>query len=238
MSADCVCRSEGERTPILSVKNLSVTLGRRHVLHDVSLSVHRAEIVGLLGPNGGGKTTLLRTVLGFIRRDAGEIRIRARGRTGYLPQDLNIPGSYPVLTYDLVRLGLLRSTRSENRGHSMQDRHIREAMETVGLDLSLWHVPAGALSGGQKKLALLAMVFVGGSELLLLDEPAAALDDRAHARIVAALRRFCHDRGAAVVMATHDTGLMSHLDRAVHIDGTSIPAENPAPAGAVFGMRG
>ena len=213
---DHVHRKSG---PLLSVSNLSVSLGRRPVLEDMSMDVRRGEMVGLIGPNGGGKTTLLRTILGFIRPDRGQIRTHMRGQPGYLPQELRVPRNFPVLTFDLVRLGVLRGTFTERPVASTEDCKVRDALKTVGLDVSLWQVPAGALSGGQKKLALLAMLLAGGSELFLLDEPAAALDHNAHSRIVGALRSICDDLRAGVLMATHDAGLISHLDRVVHVGG-------------------
>ncbi len=224
------CRHDRDNTVILSVANLSVSLGKRRVLSDISLDVHRGEMVGLVGPNGGGKTTLLRAILGYVRAECGEIRTRLHGHTGYLPQDISIPRSYPVLTFDLVKLGLLRGTFIKGPTPSSEDNQVRDALQKVGLATSSWHLPAGALSGGQKKLALLAMLLAGGSELLLLDEPAAALDPSAHSRIADALSSLCADGRTAVVMATHDAELVSQLDRAIHVDGDSMPTANSTSA--------
>lgn len=197
---------------------------RTDALQGVSFSVDDAEWVGLLGPNGGGKTTLLRLLLGQLEPTTGQIRVlddapeRTRMRVGYVPQHAAIDPSVPASVLDVVLLGRLTASSWGPR-YSAADREI--AMEvlretgTEDLADSAWR----ALSGGQRQRVLIARALASRAELLLLDEPTTGIDIHREKELLRLLERL-NDR-LPIVMVSHDMALVSHhMDRALWVDGS------------------
>jgi zinc transport system ATP-binding protein len=186
--------------------------GGRHVLEAVSFSLEEGAFVSVVGPNGGGKTTLLKLLLGLLEPDRGRIRVlgetpvQARSRIGYMPQHATVDPRFPVHVLDVVSMGLL-GPRPRLGGHSAADRAAaRAALARVGLD-GLERRPFSNLSGGQRQRALIARALVSDPELLLLDEPEAGLDRKQD--LYDLLGEL--NRDATVVVVSHDLGLVSHL---------------------------
>ena len=184
------------------------------MLEDVSFRVDTHEIVSVVGPNGGGKTTLLRLLLGLEAPDSGEIRVlgeaprRARRRVGYVPQHVQYDPAFPVTVADVVLMG--RLGLSGVRGlfgwpSSADRRAAAEALEEVEMTAAARR-PLKALSGGQRQRVMIARALCANPELLLLDEPTANVDTKAEARIADLLRRF--GSRMTILCVSHDLGFV------------------------------
>ncbi len=188
------------------------------VLHDVTWRVGERDFVALVGPNGGGKTTLLRLVLGLERPLRGRVRLlgheprRTRHRVGYIPQRDSIDASTPHDALDVVLSGRLRRSRWGFR-HSADDRAAAEAaLERVGL-VDVARRPLHRLSGGQRQRVRLARALAAESELLLLDEPLTGVDPANEARLMELLHELNREHG--IVMVSHDIACVSR--HATHV---------------------
>lgn len=193
----------------------SARLGKRVIWQDVSLSVARGEFAAVLGPNGVGKTILLKVILGLVPAAEGEVRVlglppqEARSRLGYLPQSRVFDPSVRVRGVDLVRLGLdgdrwgvpLPRLFGSHRP-DVGDR-VREVIELVGAS-SYANRPIGELSGGEQQRLLIAQSIVHQPELLLLDEPLSSLDYPNQMAVTALVGRISREQGITVLMVTHD----------------------------------
>jgi zinc transport system ATP-binding protein len=187
------------------------------VLQNVSLRVEDGAYLAILGPNGGGKTTLLRLLLGLIEPDAGCIRVlgdspvRARGRVGYVPQHAAFDREFPIRVLDVVRMGRRPARRGARGGDADRDA-ARRALEQVEL-ADLAARPIGRLSDGELQRVLIARALVLEPRLLLLDEPTASLDERIGRSVWELLGEL--SRRMTVVLVSHDIGAISHYVRSV-----------------------
>ena len=179
--------------PPVEVDHVSLSLGGEIVLDDVSLRVEADDYLALLGPNGGGKSTLLKLILGLLRPDRGAIRVfgesprRARGQVGYVPQHVRFDLDFPIRVRDVVLMGRLAAHRWGRFG-SADRRAALEALERVEMQ-DLADRAIGTLSGGQLQRVLIARALVQRPRLLLLDEPTASLDERDRSQRLASARR-------------------------------------------------
>ncbi len=211
---------------VVQVADLSFRYPRdpNDALHDVSFSVGATEWVGLLGPNGGGKTTLLRLLLGQLTPDTGRVEVlggapaRTRRRVGYVPQHTAIDPSVLASVLDVVLLGRLSASTWGPR-YSQPDHELALAAleETHTADLAdrAWR----ALSGGQRQRVLIARALASRADLLLLDEPTTGIDIHREKELLRLLERL-NDR-LPILMVSHDIALVSnHMDRALWVDRT------------------
>jgi zinc transport system ATP-binding protein len=199
--------------PVVEFRQVSFAYTREPVLQEVSFEVKPGEFVSAVGPNGGGKTTLLRLILGTVRPDAGEVRVfggppeRARSRVGYVPQYARFDPLFPVTVLDVVRMGRVGSLAGGP--YRRQDREMaREALATVGLE-ELRRRPFSALSGGQRQRILIARALATHPELLLLDEPTASVDRAATAKLYELLVELA--KRLTILLVSHDTGVVSQF---------------------------
>jgi zinc transport system ATP-binding protein len=204
--------------PAIELRDVSFSYGELPVLEAVDLVVERNDYLALLGPNGGGKTTLLRLVLGLLVPSRGAVRVlgeepaHARGRVGYVPQRTQFDPDFPIRVVDVVRMGRLRRGRML-RPFSAQDREAAaRALATVEVT-DLAERPIGALSGGQLQRVLIARALAVEPELLLLDEPTASLDERMGTGVWELLAEL--SRSMTVVLISHDIGAISRHVRSV-----------------------
>jgi ABC-type Mn2+/Zn2+ transport system ATPase subunit len=213
----------------LRFEDVSVSFSGRPVLSHVSFVVRRAERTAFVGPNGGGKTTLVRVLLGLIRPDSGRVVFLdpqgteiPRPRIGYLSQRSTISADAPVSAVDLVSLTL---SPSPGFGGSGQAREAaRLAIERAGLSAERSTAPMGRLSGGERQRVLLARALAGTPSLLILDEPDTALD----AEGLKTLRRLVTEEvatGRTVVYVTHDTAAMGGADSIFRVDRSVVQEE-------------
>jgi len=211
---------EGE---VLAVDGVSVALGDRQILDQVTFTVAAGQFTGLIGSNGAGKTTLLRVILGLQAPAAGQIRISGRARgwrnrsIGYVPQKVLLDPDMPMRARDLVGLGL--------DGHRF-GMPIPSAKRRALVDEMLSAVDAqrfadarvGTLSGGEQQRVLIAHALIGRPRLLLLDEPLANLDLRSGQEIITLLHRITVEHRIAVLLSAHEMNtLLPVMDRVVYL---------------------
>lgn len=202
---------------LLSVKNIGVTYGANTVLHQVSLSLEPGEIVTIVGPNGSGKTSLLRTIIGATAPSSGTITLKPDLKIGYVPQRLHIDPTLPITVERFLRL-TDRIPRAK----------CRTALETAGVpDLLTWQM--SALSGGQFQRVLLARALINQPEVLLLDEATQGLDQRGSASFYQQIEQVRSDTGCAVLMISHELHVvMSASDRVICLNGHVCCEGTPA----------
>ena len=203
--------------PVIEMRGVSFSYGSQSVLEDVDLAVGDREAMCVVGPNGGGKTTLIKLILGLLTPQRGEVRIfgqspvRARLRIGYMPQHVQYDPLFPVTVMDIVLMGRLgrRSIGGFFGWPGRADRRIaREALELAGLG-KFERRPFSALSGGQRQRVLIARALCSNPDLLLLDEPTSNVDSLAEARLLDLLREL--NRRMTILMVSHDLGFVSGL---------------------------
>lgn len=240
MSADAVKAISPLSDPLVRIESLDLSLGRDasrvHILKSISLEIGRGEAIGLVGPSGSGKSTLLMTMAGLERPDQGRIIIdgedlsgldedglaRFRGRNiGIVFQSFHLIPTMTALENVAVPLELAGEDDAFDRAAA--------ELEAVGLGGRLTHYPA-QLSGGEQQRVALARALVVDPALLIADEPTGNLDEATGKGIVELLFRLKTERGATLVLVTHDPGLAAQCDRVIRLRSGRI--ENPAPVGA------
>jgi zinc transport system ATP-binding protein len=190
--------------PVVEARGITFGYGREAVLESVDLVIHRDDFLAVLGPNGGGKTTLVKLLLGLLTPWSGTVRRHTSergGALGYVPQFAEFDRRFPVRVEELVLLGRL-GLRGPGRRYTREDR---EAVARVLSEMGLT-AQAGAaldrLSGGQLQRALIARALVSEPEVLFLDEPLASIDAESREVLLATLRRL--GERIPVVVVTHD----------------------------------
>jgi zinc transport system ATP-binding protein len=202
---------------IATVENLDFAFGESLVLKHVSLAIEQGTTVGLIGPNGGGKTTLIRLLLGLLQPTRGQIRIaglsprdavRRGDVVGYLPQSQRVPNSLPLSVRQVVRTGLAGKT-GMFRGHAKDDLAFAdELLDLVGIG-DLGEVPVATLSGGQFQRVLIARALAPRPKLLLLDEPTTGIDRSGQQRFIESIEQLKERLGLTVIFVSHDLRAVS-----------------------------
>ena len=215
--------SHAHATSTVELDHVTLQLGHRAVLRDVSLSVRPGEFIGVLGPNGAGKTTLMRAILGLLPPTHGELRVFGRTpqegdpKIGYLPQLRTVLPDLRVRGVDFIgsslnghRLGLPSLTRAERKA-------IEATLDDVGAR-ELSARPLNEMSGGERQRLLLAQALLGNPRLLLLDEPLIMLDARHQEIAIDVVRKVCRERGITVLFSAHELNqLIGALDRVLYL---------------------
>ncbi|MBU4260539.1 MAG: ABC transporter ATP-binding protein [Proteobacteria bacterium] len=215
---------------VIDVQNMSFSFGSLSVLEDVTFSIKEREMIGVIGPNGGGKTTLLRLMLGLLKPDKGSITVLGNSpknsshRIGYVPQQRLFDPLFPVSVLDVVMMG--RVGKSWGGPFSKNDRELA-AQALRDVDLYHQHQTAFAdLSGGQRQRTLIARALASSAELLFFDEPTANVDSFAEQNIYNLLSKL--NEKLTIIVVSHDVGFVSKyvgsvvcVNRLVHIHPTS-----------------
>jgi zinc transport system ATP-binding protein len=205
-------------TPIISLDHVSYGIDGTPVLVDVSLDVFEHDFLGIIGPNGGGKTTLLKVMLGLLVPDSGRVTVKGgaphehRMSIGYVPQYRTFDFGFPVRVLDVVLMGRLGHIRGPSRKYSRHDREIAaNALHAMGIaDLADRQVDS--MSGGQQQKVILARALASEPEVLLLDEPTNHIDVRTEEHFFGILKEL--NERMAIVVVSHDIGAIStHVDR-------------------------
>jgi len=195
----------------IEFRDVWFSYGRRVILEAVDLDVEAGSFLGILGPNGGGKTTLLKLVLGLLEPDRGTVRVlglppaRARGRVGYVPQYTRFDADFPIRVRDAVLTARLGRGRSWGPPTDADRAAATRALGQVGMEEHAGR-QIGELSGGQLQRVLVARALAGDPEILLLDEPTSSVDPRAGRSIYELLDQI----GASMtrVLVSHDVGVL------------------------------
>ncbi|MCR9142985.1 MAG: ABC transporter ATP-binding protein [bacterium] len=214
----------GSTETIVAVDELSVRYHGATVLQKISFNLQAGDFAIFVGPNGGGKTTLFRALLGLIDIDHGGIQIcgatpaQARTAIGYVPQRNVYDPRFPLRVAELVAMGCLGPGMRRLYDRSEEKRRVDEALDAVGM-LGRARAPIRELSGGQLQRAFIARGLVSAPRLLILDEPVTHLDARITASFYRLLRRL-QERGLTILMSTHDAGAAAQAgDRLFEISG-------------------
>ncbi len=193
----------------LETRGLSVTYDRRPVLDGVTLRVPRGSMIGIVGPNGGGKSTLLKAVLGLVPAERGEVEVlgrpvdrRARRLVGYVPQREDVDWNFPVSAFDVVMMGRVPSLGFLRRPSASDREVVYKALRTVGMG-EFAEKRIGEFSGGQQQRIFLARALAQGADVLLLDEPVSGVDAPSQHEIFDLLRGL-QEEGKTVIVTTHD----------------------------------
>ncbi len=203
-----------QKQPVIEVENVSYTYdGGGNVLDHVSVTIDDRDFVSIIGPNGGGKTTLLRIMLGLLRPATGSVKVfgvtpeLGRHRIGYMPQRANLDPQFPVNVLDVVLMGRLGCGGRMTGRHDAQGRaKAREALARVALS-GLERRPFAALSGGQRQRVLIARALAGDPDILLFDEPTSNLDIVSQNDLYELLHAL--NKQMTVVMVSHDVAFVS-----------------------------
>jgi zinc transport system ATP-binding protein len=191
--------------PIVKLDDVWVWRGHHLALREVSLTIQDGKFIGLMGPNGGGKTTLLRVIASLIKPDRGSVEISGPvARTiGYVPQEENVDPEFPVTARDVVEMGLSASLGPFPRLSKHNIDMVDHSLTMVGME-SHASRRIGELSGGQKQRIFIARAIVGEPRLLLLDEPTTGVDAAARDEFHNLLRGLMQRLSLTILLASHD----------------------------------
>lgn len=198
--------------------NVSIGYQGKSILEGISLSIERGTIIGVIGPNGGGKSTFVKTILGLIPTVSGSVRYPDGITFGYVPQSPLLDRIFPLSVAEIVTMGtysyvpFLKNPGSEEMGK------VRNAVEKVGIK-HLMHRPFRLLSGGEKQRALLARAIVSEPDLMILDEPTASVDMEGESEIMSLIDEMKGSKKFTIIMVSHYVdSLIEHSENFTIID--------------------
>jgi zinc transport system ATP-binding protein len=247
--------TSGQPETVIRLQGVSAGYDDRAVVHDVDLTVHRGDVVAVLGANGSGKTTLVRALLGLAVVLSGRAEVlgdvigsrRTRGRVGYVPQRQTVGGTIPSTVREVVASGRLPRRPLLGRRRPADREAVEQAIRAV--DLEHWaDTDIARLSGGQQRRALSARALASEPDVMIMDEPTAGVDLASQNALAATIRRLV-ERGVTLLVVTHEIGPLEDVvtravvvrdgrivhDGPLHHEGTHahLRAEGaPGPAGA------
>jgi len=208
---------------LVEAGGLAAGYGGRPAVHGVTFAAEAGHTVAVLGPNGGGKTTLFRALVGDLVPLAGSVRVT--GRPAYLAQTERTRLDFPVSALDVATMGALARSPWWLPARRADRRAAAEALERVGLEVET-HARFGALSGGQRQRVLLARALVQEARVMILDEPFGGVDPASGERMDAILGELRGER-RAIVVATHDVAAARTFDRVLCLNGRQVAFGEP-----------
>ena len=203
---------------VISIRDLWAGYDNELVLEEINLSVKELDFIGLVGPNGGGKTTLFKVLLGLLPPMRGEVRIMGKsakeGRhyIGYVPQVIHFDRDFPISVWEVARMGRLGKRGLLQRYTAEDDELVAEALDSVEM-LELRERAIGELSSGQRQRVYIARALARGPEILLLDEPTSNIDPQVSTNIYELLSR--SNEHITILMVSHDMSAISSYVKTV-----------------------
>jgi len=205
------------KAPIFEVKNLSFKVRDQIILENISFEIFTGEYIAIIGPNGGGKTTLIRLLLNLEKASSGEIRLFGKKlsefnewyKIGYVPQRATlVDETFPATVEDIVKMGRI-ARRGIFAGMSSQDREkVRDAMQKMDI-LDLKDKMVGTLSGGQRQRVMIARALASSPKILILDEPNTGVDVVSQQRFYELLAKLNKEENITILFITHDIGVIA-----------------------------
>ncbi len=202
--------------PVITFENLSFYYHKRQILEDVNLQVKEGEFASIVGPNGGGKTTLLKLMLGLIKPDTGRVRVfgkspeQAREKIGYMPQYAHLDMNFPATVLDVVLMGRL----AKQKFWFSKDDKQKALFAIDEVDMASYiHTGFSELSGGQKQRVLIARALCSNPSILLLDEPTANVDHETEESLFSILTKL--NTNMTILLVSHDLGFVSKYVKSV-----------------------
>ena len=193
---------------LVEIKNLSVSYDQEMILEGASLDIHQSDFIGVIGPNGGGKTTLIKALLGLVKPVSGKIKFHIPvQKVGYLPQINQVDKRFPITVLDVVRSG-----KSGNQSFNLFKKNkadtefAEQLLSEMGI-IDIRHKAIGELSGGQMQRVFLCRSLMNQPELLILDEPDTFVDNHFESELYGKLKEL--NERMAIVLVSHDVGTIS-----------------------------
>ena len=201
---------------ILTIEDLSYSYSKEKVLEDINLEVDKGDFLSIIGPNGGGKSTLLKLILGLLKLQHGKI-ILNENRIGYVPQNTNININFPIKVWEVVSLGYKPSPK------------VKKQIDTVLKQVSMsdyYDKKIGELSGGQRQRVFIARALFNNPSLLILDEPTSSLDPKSSENIYKLLKELNHDK--TIIVVSHDLSVIAkYASKIAYINKTIFLHDSP-----------
>jgi zinc transport system ATP-binding protein len=186
---------------LVDIQNISVAYDENIVLRDVSLKIYEQDFLGIVGPNGGGKTTLVKSILGLLKPVSGSIVFpdkEVKNRIGYMPQINLIDRKFPILVSEVIESGLMVA---KNKSKAEKKEKVRAIIREMDIE-NIAGKAIGKLSGGQLQRVLLGRAIVNDPKLLILDEPSSYVDRQFESHFYRFLKKI--NRETAIVLVSHD----------------------------------
>lgn len=210
--------NQSEQQEVISIEHMWAGYDGEPVLEDINLTVYEQDFIGLVGPNGGGKTTLVKVMLGLLMPLRGKVSVmnspvqEGRRHIGYVPQIADFDRGFPISVWDVARMGRLGKRGLLRRYTSKDNDIVAQALRQVDM-LDLCQRPIGELSGGQRQRTYIARALATQPKILLLDEPTASVDPRVKSSIYELLQEL--NDHVTILLISHDMGAVSSAVKSV-----------------------
>ncbi|QFR48223.1 metal ABC transporter ATP-binding protein [Sulfurimonas lithotrophica] len=227
------------KLPIFDVENLNFNVGGVNILSNVSLQIFNSQYIAIIGPNGGGKTTLIRLLLGLERLNSGKIKIYGKTHSefkewykiGYVPQRAShVDINFPATVLDIVKMGRTAQRKIFSTMSKEDETLVLDAMEQMDI-MHLKDKMVGTLSGGQRQRVMIARALASQPEVLILDEPNTGVDVASQNRFYSLLRKLNKEKKITIIFITHDIGVIADdIARLFTVNQKVITCNNPKQA--------
>ena len=202
---------------ILEIKNLSFFYNKSKVLENINLDIKKDDFIAIIGPNGGGKSTLLKLILGLLKPKTGEIKSTYdKNSIGYVPQNTNLNINFPITSLEVVLMGHIGG-KKPLFGYSKDELNCaKNSLEKVGM-LDFSNIKIGNLSGGQRQRVFIARALCANPKIMLLDEPTASIDVQGQAEVYELLKQL--NKTMCIVVVSHDISvLLNYAKNVAHVN--------------------
>jgi len=227
------------KVPIFDVKNLNFSVRGQQILSKISLEIFNGEYIAIIGPNGGGKTTLIRMLLGLEKPTGGEIKLFGKklvnfkewSKIGYVPQRASlVDANFPATVLDIVKMGRTSKRKLFAKVSAQDIDAVDDAMIKMDIQ-NLKDKMVGTLSGGQRQRVMIARALASNPEILILDEPNTGVDMVSQKRFYELLSKLNREENMTILFITHDIGVIADdIGRLFTINEKAIICNNPKEA--------